>query len=257
MVDPTDAPRPGESLDLAAVYAELQNLLLDSPAVADFLDQLASLSVGLVSGSSCGITMRRDRQVVTAAHSDDFAMLLDNVQYSSGQGPCLQALHTGRRVDVPDLAADGRWPKYRDSALANGVGSSVSLPLRVNGDTVGALNLYNKRPHTFTDSDIAILESYAQQAAIALALLLRQAHHEVVQREMLEGVATRALIDQAIGILMAQRKVTASEALAVLREQSQNSNRKVSSLATELIRTTTGHEPEPPRPFTLSGPSTR
>jgi GAF domain-containing protein len=251
VVAPSHPPNPDESADLAAVYGALQSLLLDNRDVTAFLDEVAWLSVALVPRSSCGITMRREGHVVTAAHTDEFAMLLDDLQYACGQGPCLQALHTGRRVEVPDLAAERRWPTYREGALANGVGSSVSLPLRVHEDTMGALNLYSTQPGSFTDADVVKLEAYARQAAIALALLLRQAHHTVIQTELMEGLATRALIDQALGILMAQQNISASEALAGLRTQSQNSNRRLAALAADIITSVTGHEPEPPRPFNL------
>jgi len=251
--EPTEGSRPDadKPLRLAAAYSELQQLLLAGPDVADFLDQLARLSVELVPGSSCGITMRRDHQVVTAAHSDTLAMVLDEIQYGRGQGPCLQALHTGTRVEVPDLAADDRWPEYRTRALANGVASSVSLPLRINGDTIGALNLYSRELHTFTPIDVAALDGYARQAATALGLLLRHARQQEIQAEIVDGLAARTVIDQALGILMAQQKVTASEAFAALRRASQNGNRKLSDLAAEIVKNTTGQDPEPPRPFTI------
>ena len=255
MLEPTDEdPRPDTPLELAAAYSELQNLLLESPDVTNFLDELARLSAALVAGSSCGLTMRRDHQVVTAAYSDDLAALLDEVQYSRGQGPCLQALHTGERVEVPDLAGESRWPEYCPRALAHGVASSVSLPLRVvDGDTIGALNLYSRQVHTFTETDVRILEGYARQASTALALMLRISRQRKIEDEVAEGLATRTVIDQALGIIMARSKVTASEAFAVLRRASQDRNRKLKDIAADIIRATTGEDPESPRPFTIRG----
>ena len=107
--------------------------LLDWPDVVGFLQQLAALSAALVPRTSCGVTMHREQhQAATVGSSDEFAMLLGEIQYGRGQGPCLQALRTGKRVKVPDLATDDRWGEYRLHALAAGVRSSVSLPLTVN-----------------------------------------------------------------------------------------------------------------------------
>jgi GAF domain-containing protein len=236
--------------DLSAAYTELQNLLLDEPDVAEFLHQLATLSAARVPGASCGLMMRRDHQVLTVTSNDDFARTVDEIQHGRGQGPCLQALHTGRRVDVPVMAGEARWADYCIEALAAGVGSSISLPLTVNGDTIGALNLYSRSPNAFRTSTVRMLESFTRQAATALALMLRHAQQQQLHDEMAEGLATRAAIDQALGIVMAQRKITSTDAFAVLREASQRSNRKLSDIAADLIQAVTGHPPQPPRPFT-------
>ncbi len=238
------------ALDLAAAYVELQNLVLDGPDVAAFPQQLATLSAALVPLTSCGVTIRRDHGVATTGSSDQFAMQLDEIQSACGQGPCLQALRTGQRVQVSDLAAEDRWPDYQIRALAAGVRSSVSLPLTVDGTSVGALNLYSRAPDSFDDSDIRRAESFTRQAATVLTLMLRLARQAEQEGQLLEALATRAVIDQAMGIVMAQRQISSVAAFGVLREASQNSNRKLSIIAAELIEATTGNPPLPPRPFT-------
>jgi hypothetical protein len=100
----------GEQIELAAAYSELQNLLLEGSDVTAFLDQVTRLAAAVAPATACSITMRRDQQVTTAASSDNLALAVDEIQYGRGQGPCLEALHTGRVVPVPDLAADVRWP---------------------------------------------------------------------------------------------------------------------------------------------------
>ena len=168
---------PGTGLDALSVTAassELQNLP-GWPDVVGFLQQLAALSAALVPQASCGVTMRRDNQVATVASSDEFAILLGEIQYGRGQGPGMQALRTGERVEVPDLATDDRWGEYRVHALTAGVRSSVSLPLTVGDATIGAVNLYSRARDSFGSKVIRWAESLTLQAASALALLLRQA----------------------------------------------------------------------------------
>jgi GAF domain-containing protein len=158
-----------------AAHSELQNLLLDRPDVVGFLQQLATLSAALVPRTSCGGTLRRDDQAATVASSDEFAVLLGQIQHGRGQGPCLQVLRTGERVTVPDLATDDRWDEYRLHALAAGVRSSVSLPLTVNDATIGAVNLCSRARNRFGKKDIRRAEALTLQAATALTLLLRYA----------------------------------------------------------------------------------
>ena len=149
--------------------------LLDWPDVVGFLQQLAALSAALVPRASCGVTMRGGHPAATVASSDEFAILLGEIQYGRGEGPCLQALRTGVRVKVVDLATDDRWGEYRLHALAAGVRSSVSLPLTVNDTTIGAVNLYSRARNNFANKDIRRAEALTRQAATALTLLLRYA----------------------------------------------------------------------------------
>lgn len=245
MDNSTDRP-----LDLAAAYAELQSLLIERPDVTRFMQQLAALAATVVPGASCGITMRRDREVATIAQSDGFAVAVDEIQYGRGQGPCLEAMHTGRVVRVADLAKDDRWGEYRMHALAYGVRSSLSLPLSVEGESIGALNIYTQRPDSFGTDETQRAEAFAQQAASVLTVVLRNADQMLVERQLREALAIRAIIDQAVGIVMGQRGVNSADAFAVLRETSQNRNRKLRDVAADLIETVTGEPPRPSRPFT-------
>jgi GAF domain-containing protein len=244
------APGPQEPLELAAAYAELQNLILDGPDVTDFLQQLTGLASAIVPGSHCGITLRRDGQIATVVSSDHIAMRMDEVQYIRGRGPCLAAIHDGTRIEVTDMETETRWGDYATHAIANGIHSVVSLPLTLNGETRGALNLFATTPHAFTDHDITRAEAFTTQAATALTILLRHVSHTVLDEELREALATRAVIDQALGILMVTRKISAHEAFEILRHASQTTNRKVSLIAADLIENMTGHPPEPPRPLT-------
>jgi GAF domain-containing protein len=251
-------PEGQPALDLAGAYSELQNLLLDGPDVTGFLQQLATLSAALVPRTSCGVTIRRNHQVATVASSDEFAMQLDEIQYGHGEGPCLQAMRTRQRVQVTDLAAEHRWGGYRLHALAAGVRSSVSLPLTVDSTGRGALNLYSRTLDNFDQPDIQRAESFALQAVTALTLLLRYAKQATIEDQLLQALATRTIIDQALGIVMAQRQIGAAAAFGILRETSQNGNRKLSAVAAEIIETTSGRPPVAPRPFIdrgLPGPA--
>lgn len=241
---------PSAPLDLAAAYAELQNLVLDSPDINDFLHQLAELAATVVPGTHCGITLRRDREVASVASSDEIAMHMDEIQYLGGRGPCLEAMRTGQRVDVPDIAVETRWGNYAGHALAAGVCSAVSLPMTVDDRRMGALNLSSGQPHAFTDADVLRAQAFTTQASTALTILLRHARHTVLDDQLREALATRAVIDQALGMLMVTHGISSSEAFAILRHASQSRNRKVSTIAAELITKMTGHPPEAPRPLT-------
>jgi len=242
--------KPVDDAQLSTANSELSNLLLEGPDVVRFLQQVAELATTVVAPpAACGITLRRDNQVSTVAHSGELALHADEIQYGSGQGPCLQSLHTASIVHVSELAADQRWPEYRGHALAHGVRSSLSLPLIVQGAGVGALNLYTSTPHAFEAPEIDHATGFASQTSIALTIVLRHADQVQLEDQLRETLATRAVIDQALGILMGQQGCTSTKAFAVLRGASQHRNLKLHAVAAELIQTVTGQPPEPPRPF--------
>jgi ANTAR domain/GAF domain len=109
---------------------ELQDLLLASESVENFLEQLAQVAVATIgSGVSAAITVARDGHPATVGSSDDFAAQLDEAQYGHDDGPCLTAMRAGKIVLVEDLTGDDRFIPYRPRALALGVRSSLSLPL--------------------------------------------------------------------------------------------------------------------------------
>lgn len=241
----------GGPIDLVGAYAELQDLLLDSADVGEFLHEVAILSAEVADPPACcGITMRRDHELHTVASSDQLAERADEIQYGQDQGPCLQALRSNEIVHVPDLDNEYRWGDYRVYAQGQGIRSSLSLPLNVRGSTIGALNLYSTEPHVFGTGEIERLATFARQAAAALTLLVRHVEQQTLSDQLRAALASRATIDQAMGMIMAQQRCTASEAFAVLRKASQHRNRKVSDIAAELIRVNTGQSAQPAAPFT-------
>jgi GAF domain-containing protein len=240
-----------QQLALSAAYEELQRLLIDSTGVTDFLDQVAHLAASVIAGSSCGITLRRGGEVATVASSDRFATQVDEIQYGRGQGPCLEAMNTSTEVLVEDMATEQRWGDYRMHALTYGVRSSVSMPLRLDNEAaLGALNLYSQAAYGFSARDTTRARDFARQAGTALSLVVRRAERTKLEDQLRDALATRAVIDQAMGIVMGQRQIGSAEAFTVLREASQAQNRKLSHVAADLIESITGQPPQPPRPFT-------
>lgn len=223
--------------DLVAALSELQGLLLATPSIQGFLVGLAQLATRVMPGeASCGISARTGTRYSSLADSDALAALLDESQYFHGQGPCLQAGRTGRTVVVDDLAGESRWPDYRSCALARGVRSGASFPLRVEREVSGALNLYAREPGAFTPARLEHLARFADHAAGALALMVRQVRRVELTEQLQAALSSRSQIDQAIGIVMAGRRCGPQEAFAVLRRTSQHANRKLRDVAAEVVR---------------------
>jgi GAF domain-containing protein len=237
---------------LASAYGELLALLIDSPNLDAFLDQAVMLAAQAVTpAAACGLTMRRDGRPFTVANSSSLAADVDEIQYGADEGPCLDTLRTGLIVQVDDLAGESRWPRYRPHALAHGVMSSLSVPMIVDGSIVAALNLYAVHPRAFVGHAREHAVAFTAQCAAAVTLTLRQTAQAQVQQQLGAAMASRSIIDQALGVLMGQQRCTAVEAFDLLRRASQHRNRKLRDIATDIITTVTGEPPVPPPGFRI------
>lgn len=239
-VDPPRAP------DLEDALTELAGLLLATPSVDQLLGDLARLASGvLTTPVVCGITLDQDSLPMTVASGGPLASHLDEVQYGADDGPCLEAMRTGRRVEAVDFATERRWGSYPAHAVSYGARSSLSMPLSVNGRSRGALNLYAVEPHAFDDESERRAAMYSAQVAALLTVAVRQSEQVQLTEQLREALASRAVIDQALGILMAQEQTTHDTAFALLRSSSQHQNRKLRDIATDIVRAVSGQDPEP------------
>jgi len=233
-----------------ADFIELQDALLNTESVEEFLHEMAMLAAGLVSGGlSCGMTMRPDGRPVTVACSDPVAARVDGVQYELDDGPCLHAMRDGHTVSIADTAGQERWPEFEMRAAAHGIRSCLALPLNADGKPIGALSLYARAESAFGAAEMQRAENFAKYASGSLALAIRFASHSALIEQLRSSLASRTVIDQALGIIMARERCPQSRAFAILRSASQNSNTKLRDIATAVVTSVTGEPPVPPPPF--------
>jgi GAF domain-containing protein len=229
----------------------LQNALLKTDSVEQFLHELAVLSAQTVDGAmSCGMSLRqRGRALSAAACSDPLASAADEAQYQTGDGPCLHAVRHARPVRIDDLAASDRWPRFCRRAVELGIRSCYALPLIVDGEPVGALILYARRPAAFGPGETKRADRFASDASGALTLALRMASCADLNDQLRSSIVSRAVIDQALGVIMATEHCPQDRALALLRSVSQNNNVRLRDLAASIVTSVSGEPPQSGTPF--------
>jgi hypothetical protein len=233
------------------VYQRIQTLLLTVTDIEGFLRELTGLAAELTDGAAaCGITLRYDHHLLTVGSSDPRVEVLDETQYRSRTGPCLEAMATGRVVDSPDTRAEERWPEYTEVAREAGLRCSLGLPLTLDGDTFGAMNLYGfEQAEAFGRAERRRAEVLAGHAAGTLRLASRQVRDAELMEQMERALRSRTTIDQAMGIIMAQQGCGADQAFALLRAQSQASGTRLRDVAALLVAQVSGEAPRPGRAF--------
>ncbi|MGN6608323.1 MAG: GAF domain-containing protein [Jatrophihabitans sp.] len=231
--EPVDVGSPAQALQAVAAAAARLN---EQPTAADLLDEVVRQTAVVVPhGEHVALTITRGRgRHETPAATSDLAAACDRLQTRLHEGPCREAVSTGKPVVIGDLVGDHRWPRFASQVTRLGVRSMLVLPLTASRGTVGALTLSSARPGAFGDAEMALASVWATHAAIAML------HAELVENLRI-GLQSRQEIGQGVGILMERHRVSAEAAFDRLVQASQDTHVKVRDIAARLVET--GEDP--------------
>jgi len=223
-------------IQLADVFVEMADTLVDDFDVIDFLHVLTERCVQLLGVSAAGLllTDQQDRLQVVAASSER-TRLLELFQLQTDQGPCVDCFRTGQPVSVTDLPSAGRWPRFTAAAAEVGFAAVHALPMRLRAEVIGALNLFDTNPGAMDRDKLRIGQALADVATIGL-LQQRAIHRRDVLTEQLQtALNSRILIEQAKGVLAERLHVDLADAFTLLRSGARSHNRRLSDLAQAIV----------------------
>jgi GAF domain-containing protein len=225
-----------ENADLRDSLDALSKLAMAHLELQEMLTRVATYAVRAIPGAEgAGLTLFHDRRPNTLVSSADFVREVDAIQYGIGEGPCITAAEERRIVRSGSLGTEPAWPKFGPRVSRLGVHSVMSLPLLAADEVLGAMNVYAHPENAFDDRAVQLGELFALPAAISVhnARALEQAR--TLATQLKAALASRPIIDQALGILMSRTGCTSEEAFDKLRVMSQSENRKVSLIAQQLV----------------------
>jgi GAF domain-containing protein len=221
---------------LTEALAALSRFLVGDGSVQDTLERVADLTVEAVSGADlAGITMLVDGHRRTAVFTDPLAPEIDQAQYDTGEGPCLDAFDQQRVFRIESTREDGPWPAFRRTAAEHGIGSTLSLPMIVDKAIVGAMNLYAHQEGAFDEEATETGMLFASQAAVVLLNANAYWDSRALNERLGEAMDHRALIEQAKGMLMNAQRCTGDQAFDLLVKASQRENVKLRDIAARLV----------------------
>jgi GAF domain-containing protein len=221
--------------------AALSRFFVGDGTLEETLLRVAELTVEAVpSADLVGITMVVEGRKSTAVFTDEASPEVDQAQYDSGEGPCLDAFEQQKAFHIDSTTEDGPWPAFRRAAADHGIGSTLSLPMLVDKRSVGAMNLYAYADYAFSTDDREVGEMFASQAAIALANAQAYWDARDLSGRLGEAMKTRAVIEQAKGMLMAAQRCTEDEAFELLVRASQRENIKLRDIAGRIVANAVG-----------------
>jgi len=229
----------------AEAFLALSQFFVNDSTLGETLTRVAELSCEVGPADMAGITMLVDGKPRTGVFTDPEAPLIDESQYDTGQGPCLDSFRLQRVYRIDSTADDNRWPTFAGDARAHGILSTLSLPISAQGEGLGALNLYARKPSAFDDECIERMIAFARHASIVLANSQVYWDARQLNENLSQAMRSRAIIDYATGILMASGGRSPEEAFQLLVRASQRENRKLRDIAAEIVdRTARRDSPE-------------
>ena len=230
--------------DVTEMYEALARVVVADRELSEVLTEITRIARrAMPSVEAASVTLIRGDKPFTAAYDGQMALDADEMQYERGYGPCVDAGRAGQMFLVDDMRTEQRWPDYAQNVAAHGVLSSLSVPLPFQGVTIGALNIYASQPKVFDDSDIELAQEVAAWIAVAVGNAEAAARTSDDLTQLRTVMSSRALIEQAKGILMERHKIKEDEAFTILTHASQRTNTKLRDVAAELVQT--GAVPSP------------
>jgi len=225
-------PDPGKALE------ELGRLALREHTMQSLLQAVAELTKKVMPGNpETSVSLLINDKPSTAVYTGRLARDCDESQYGRGYGPCLHAASTGELTEIANAVTETRWRDYVERAVEHGSLASLSVPLPITEGLDGALNIYAREPDAFDDDSRSVATRFAPYAAVAAANMYAYEDARDMAEHYQRALESRAVIDQAKGILMERYKLTADAAFQAMARVSMQPNPKVRDIAETLVRT--------------------
>jgi GAF domain-containing protein len=229
-------PAANSEQGLVRAFVRLADTLVTDYDVIDLFHGLCSDCVELLGADAAGLLISDQRgslQVVSA--STEQARLVELFQLQADQGPCLDSFRTSAQVHAADLRGETRWPQLASRARAEGFAAVHALPMRLRGQTIGALNLFHRAPHAMRPSELGVGQALADVATIAILSDRSARERELLTEQLQAALSSRVVIEQAKGVVAERAGITVDEAFVVLRGYARRTRTQLTGLARGVV----------------------
>ncbi|MDQ1660071.1 MAG: hypothetical protein QOJ68_51 [Blastococcus sp.] len=224
--------------DANEALEQLGRIALREHSMSSVLQSVVDLAKRVMPGDpEASISLIVGDKPSTPVFTGQLAIDCDESQYGHGYGPCLHAATSGELTEIANAWSETRWADYSRRAAERGALGSLSVPLPVSEQIAGALNIYVREVNAFDDASRSAATKFAPYAAVAIANMHAYEDARNMADNLELALENRAVIDQAKGIIMERFKLSADQAFQTLARISMANNRKLRTIADELVRT--------------------
>jgi GAF domain-containing protein len=222
--------------DVHHALHELGRLRFGEMSVEAALHEIVQTTHTIFSVDGAGLMLAdTDHHLRNVASSDGRLDHLEELQVRHGQGPCLSAFEDKELVGSEDLAEEERWPLFSEAAVERGVRAVLASPLPYNQDAVGVVAVLSEKRRPWSPEGELALLAFTDLAALLIASMMQSEQQSELAAQLQGALNTRAVIEQAKGILVGQQGVEPRAAYELLRAQARAERRKLAAVSADLV----------------------
>ena len=224
--------------DVRQALTELGRLRFGEMRVQDAMHEIVQTTHAIFNVDGAGLMLAdAEHQLRNVAVSDDRFGHLEELQVRHQEGPCITAFEDKELVGAEDLTADRRWPSFSAAAVDRGVLAVLASPLPYNQDAVGVVAVLSGKRHPWSAEGELALLAFTDLAALLIASMMQGEEQSELAAQLQGALNSRAIIEQAKGVLIGQQGLSARGAYEQLRAQARAERRKLLAVSTEVVRT--------------------
>ena len=211
---------------LNAAFVAMADTLTAHYDVVDLLHTLVVECTEIVGATAGGLMLADPRgHLQLVASTNESVELVELMQLAAGAGPCVDCFESGTAVSVPDISISaGRWPDFSAAALEQGFHGVHATPMRLRGEIIGTMNLFQSTNEALNVRDAAVVQALADVATIGVLQQRIATESHVIGEQMRRALDSRMQIEQAKGALSQVLGMTMDESFAALRNYARNHN---------------------------------
>ncbi len=223
--------------EFGAALGELSRLRFGEMRVEDAMQEIVQTTHAIFGVSGAGLMLADgEHHLRNAAVSDERLRHLEDLQIYHGEGPCITAFEEQELVGAEDLTQEQRWPQFTAAAVNRGIHAVLASPLPYNQDAVGAVAVLSDQRHPWTPEGELALLALTDLAALLIASMMQGEQQHQLADQLQLALNTRAVIEQAKGVLVGQQGLTPHRAYMQLRDQARSERRKLAAVSADVVR---------------------
>jgi GAF domain-containing protein len=223
--------------DVRQALTELGRMRFGEMRIEDAMHEIVQTTHAIFDVDGAGFMLAdAEHHLRNAAVSDERLSHLEELQIHHQEGPCIAAFDDKELVAAEDLTKDPRWPAFSAAAVARGVRAVLASPVPYNQDAVGVVAvLSEKRRPWSAEEELAVL-AFTDLAAVLVASMMQGQQQSELAAQLQGALNSRAVIEQAKGVLIGQQGLSARAAYEQLRALARAERRKLVAVSAELVR---------------------
>jgi GAF domain-containing protein len=222
--------------DVHRAMKQLGELRFGSTAIDDAMDQIVRTTHAIFDVDGAGLMLvDSEQQLRSVAVSDERFRHLEQLQIDHDEGPCVAAFENKELVCVEDLRDEARWPRFGPAALDRGVRAVLASPIPYNQQAIGVVGVISQDRRPWSPEGELALLAFTDLAALLIASMLQAQQQGELATQLQGALTSRAIIEQAKGVIIAQQRLHPHEAYRQLRDRARHERRKLADVAAEII----------------------